>query len=131
MLYGYNSSNAFGTLVGATALAPYLVYLLTVIAYGAKRHRLETLPGAFNLGRFAVPVFVASFVWLVAALLALSLPSTFHQADYYVAGGLVLAALWWLFGLRPRIAKGTAGPALVRDVPAPNTGAGSASLPGR
>jgi len=131
MLYGYNSSNAFGTLVGATALAPYLVYLLTVIAYGAKRHRLETLPGAFNLGRFAVPVFVASFVWLVAALLALSLPSTFHQADYYVAGGLVLAALWWLFGLRPRIAKGTAGPALVRDAPAPNTGAGSASLPGR
>jgi len=57
MLYGYNSGNAFGTLVGATALAPYLVYLLTVIAYGAKRRRLETLPGAFNLGRFAVPVF--------------------------------------------------------------------------
>src|SRR3954449_7038519 len=26
MLYGYNSANAFGTLVGATALVPYLVY---------------------------------------------------------------------------------------------------------
>ncbi len=116
MLYGYNSGNAFGTLVGATALAPYLVYLLTVIAYGSKRHQLETLPGAFNLGRYAVPVFGASLVWLIAAVLALSLPSEFHKAVLYVVGGLVLATLWWLFGLRPRIAKGTAGPAVIRDV---------------
>lgn len=115
MLYGYNSGNAFGTLVGATALAPYIVYLLTVLAYGAKRRRLETLPGAFNLGRFAVPVFAAAMVWLVAAVLALSLPETFHQAVYYVVGGLVLATLWWVFVLRARFANGTAGTTMVRD----------------
>src|SRR3954468_10469505 len=109
MLYGYNSANAFGTLVGATALVPYLVYLLTVIAYGVKRRRLERLPGAFNLGRWAGPVFVASLVWLVAVALALSLPSEFHQADYYVLGGLALAALWYVFGLRRRLATGRAG----------------------
>ena len=118
MIYGYNSGNAFGTLVGATALVPYLVYLLTVIAYGAKRRQLETLPGAFHLGRWAVPVFAASLVWLVVVVLALALPATFHKADYYVAGGVVLAALWWAFGLRPRLANGTAGPALVRDAAA-------------
>jgi len=55
-------------------------------------------------------------VWLIAAVLALSLPSEFHKAVLYVVGGLVLATLWWLFGLRPRIAKGTAGPAVIRDV---------------
>ncbi len=131
MIYGYASGNAFGTLVAATALAPYLVYLLTVLAYGVKRRRLETLPGAFNLGRFAVPVFVAALVWLVAAVLALSLPSEFHQAVYYVAGGLVLAALWWLIVLRPRFANGTAGATMVRDAPAPHTTAGSAGPTGR
>ncbi|MBA2774726.1 MAG: amino acid permease [Nocardioidaceae bacterium] len=131
MVYGYNSGNAFGTLVGATALAPYLVYLLTVIAYGAKRRRLETLPGAFNLGRFAVPVFVAALVWLVAAVLALSLPSEFHKAVYYVVGGLVLATLWWLFALRPRIKKGAAGPMMVRDVAASDPSAESPSPTGR
>ncbi|MBA2698262.1 MAG: amino acid permease [Nocardioidaceae bacterium] len=124
MIYGYNSGNAFGTLVGATALAPYLVYLLTVIAYGAKRRRLETLPGAFNLGRFAVPVFAAALVWLVAAVLALSLPAPFHQAVYYVAGGLVLATLWWGLVLRPRFANGTAGATMVRDADGRDTPAG-------
>lgn len=113
MIYGYNSGNAFGTLVGATALAPYLVYLLTVIAYGAKRRRLEVLPGAFSLGRWAFPVFAAALVWLVFVVLALSLPAEFHKAVYYVAGGVVLAALWWLLVLRPRFAAGTAGPAVV------------------
>lgn len=131
MIYGYNSGNAFGTLVGATALAPYLVYLLTVIAYGAKRRRLETLSGAFNLGRFAVPVFAASLLWLVAAVLALSLPAEFHKAVYYVVGGLVLATLWWLFVLRPRFAQGTAGPAMVRDVAGRDTTAGAPSPTGR
>ncbi|MDQ6850900.1 MAG: amino acid permease [Actinomycetota bacterium] len=110
MIYGYTSTNAFPTLVGATALVPFLVYLLTVVAYGLKRRHLERLPGAFHLGRFAGPVFAASLVWLVAVVLALALPTPFHKADYYVAGGLVLAALWWLVGLRPRLARRTAGP---------------------
>lgn len=121
MIYGYNSGNAFGTLVGATALVPYLVYLLTVLAYGAKRRQLEALPGAFRLGRSAGPVFAACLVWLVAVVLALTLPEMFHKADYYVLGGLVLATLWWLFGLRPRLARGEAGPPAAVDESAPVT----------
>jgi amino acid transporter len=110
MVYGYNSENAFGTLVGATALVPFLVYLLTVVAYGLKRRRLERLPGAFHLGRAAGPVFVAALVWLVAVVLVLTLPEEFHSADWYVLGGLALAALWWAVGLRGRLARGEAGP---------------------
>jgi amino acid transporter len=110
MIYGYNSANAFGTLVGATALVPFLVYLLTVVAYGLKRRRLERLPGAFHLGRAAVPVFALSLVWLVAVVLVLTLPAEFHSADWYVLGGLALAALWWVVGLRGRLARGEAGP---------------------
>ena len=88
---------------------PFLVYLLTVVAYGLKRRQLERLPGAFHLGRAAGPVFVASVVWLVAVVLVLTLPEEFHSADWYVLGGLALAALWWVVGLRGRLARGEAG----------------------
>src|SRR3954467_1037147 len=83
MIYGYNASNAFGTLVGATALVPFVIYFLTVVAYGWKRRGLEAMPGAFSLGKWAGPVFVGAFVWLVVAILALSLPKDFHGADKY------------------------------------------------
>ena len=109
VVFGYNSANAFGTLVGATAVLPYLVYLLTVLAYGYKRRKLEAIPGTFHLGRFATVVLTASLVWLVAVILTLTLPQEFRQADYYVLGGLALATLWWVFGLRPRLARGEAG----------------------
>jgi amino acid transporter len=113
--FGYNSSNAFGTLVGATAVLPYLVYLLIVLAYGVRRRRLEAIDGAFHLGRFAGAVFGSSLVYLVAVILTLTLPQEFRSANYYVLGGLALAAVWWLVGLRPRLARGKAGaPALGR-----------------
>ncbi len=109
MLYGYNAGGtAFPTLVGATALVPFVVYFLTVVAYGIQRRNLEHMPGAFHLGRWAAPVFIASLIWLVVVLLALSLPNEFHKADYYVLGGLALATIWWLVGLRGRLSRGTA-----------------------
>ncbi|MGA5219754.1 amino acid permease [Streptomyces cinereoruber] len=109
LLFGHNSSNAFGTLVGATAVLPYLVYLLIVVAYGYRRRRLDAIDGAFDLGRFAGPVFCASLVYLVAVVLTLTLPDEFRSANHYVLGGLALAAVWWLVGLRPRLARGSAG----------------------
>jgi amino acid transporter len=115
MIYGYNASNAFGTLVGATALVPFVVYFLTVIAYGYKRRGLERLPGAFHLGRYATPVFIGALAWLVIAILALSLPSEFHGADKYVGGGIVLAAIWWAVGLLPRLKRHTAGVVVIPE----------------
>jgi amino acid transporter len=108
--YGYVNGNAFGTLVGATALIPYLVYLLTVLGYGTRRHRLDRLPGAFHLGRWAVPVFVAALVWLLAAVAALVLPAEFRNAVWVTVGGLVLAGIWYVVGLHGRLRRGEAGP---------------------
>jgi hypothetical protein len=79
-----------------------------VVAYGIQRRNLAHMPGAFHLGRWAGPVFVAAVVWLVVVVLALSLPNEFHKADYYVLGGLALAAVWWAVGLRLRLRRGTA-----------------------
>ena len=115
MIYGYNASNTFGTLVGATALVPFVVYFLTVVAYGYKRRGLERMPGAFNLGRYATPVFVGALGWLVVAILALALPKDFHGADKYVFYGIVLAALWWAAGLYPRLRRQTAGVVVIPE----------------
>jgi len=109
MFYGYANGNAFGTLVGAATLLPYLVYLLTVVAYGLRRRQMAALPEAFSLGRWATPVFVAALVWLVAVLLALILPSEFRNATYVALGVLAVAGLWYVVGLHRRLARGEAG----------------------
>jgi len=55
MIYGYFQTSAFGTLVGATAIIPYIIYFLITLAYAFKRRTLDSLPGAFSLGRWAWP----------------------------------------------------------------------------
>ena len=115
MTYGYLNGNAFGTLVGATALVPYVVYFLTVLAYGARRHRLDRLPGAFHLGQWAMPVFVLAVIWLLTALAALILPAAFRDAVWVTVGGLALAGVWYVIGLRGRLRDGTAGPPRLPD----------------
>ena len=37
MIYGYFQTSAFGTLVGATAIIPYIIYFLITLAYAIKR----------------------------------------------------------------------------------------------
>jgi len=87
--YGYASGDAFGTLVAATALVPFLVYLLIIVA--ALRSGGDD-PDS-SPWRRAVPW--AALVWVIAAILALALPDRSREADYYVLGGLLLATLWW------------------------------------
>ena len=109
MLWGFFQADAFATLIGATSLAPYLVYLLIVVAYIIRRRTLAQVEGGFNLGRFGVPLMCFGLVWIVCAVLTLSLPTPFHGAVKVVAGGAVLAALWYFIVLRRRIAAGEAG----------------------
>jgi amino acid transporter len=109
MIYGYNQSNTFATLIGATSIAPYIVYLLIVISYMNKRKQLAAVHGGFNLGRWGTPLMVVGLFWIVAALVILVFPQIFHGADRVVGGGLIIALLWWIFVLRARIAGGKAG----------------------
>ncbi len=126
MFYGYLNGNAFGTLVGATALIPYIVYFLTVVAYGLRRRRMDKLSDAFHLGRWATPVFVVALVWLVGVLAALILPSEFRNATYVALGGLALAGLWYVVGLHWRLRSGSAGAKTLAETSA---AAGSGSRP--
>lgn len=115
MVYGFLQTDSFTTLVGATSIAPYLVYLLIVGSYMRRRPTLAAAPGAFNLGRWGVPLMIVGLVWIVTALLILTIPADFHGAVKVVAGATVLAVLWHVLVLRGRIKRDEAGVAKFED----------------
>ena len=114
--YGYLQTSAFGTLVGATAIIPYIIYFLITIAYAVKRRKLDDIPGAFSLGRWAWPVIIFVLAYTVVIMITLSLPSTFHGSDRVLLYGAGLAALWYFAALLWRLRAGTAGVRPVEDL---------------
>ena len=110
LAYGSLDGDAFTVLVGATALVPYLVYLLTLGGYLARRKRLLALgEGGFRLGGWAMPVAGLAMLWLVAVVASLTVPEAFRAADYVVLAALALAGVWYVAVLRRRLRDGTAG----------------------
>jgi amino acid transporter len=107
--YGYLQASAFATLVGATAIIPYIIYFLITAAYAFKRRQLDSLPGLFSLGRWAWPVIIFVLVYSALIIFVLSVPAPFHSADKVVAYGAGLALLWYVAGLVWRLRRGTAG----------------------
>jgi amino acid transporter len=107
--YGYLQASAFATLVGATALIPYIIYFLITAGYAYKRRTLDSIPGAFSLGRWAWPVIVFVLVYTALILVVLSVPGPFHSADKVVAYGAGVAAVWYFGALLWRLRRGTAG----------------------
>jgi amino acid transporter len=116
MIYGYFQTSAFGTLVGATAIIPYIIYFLITLAYAIKRRTTDSIPGAFTLGRWAWPVIGFVLAYTVLIMVVLSFPAPFHGSDKVLGYGLALAALWYFGGLVWRLRKGTAGVKPVEDL---------------
>jgi amino acid transporter len=116
MIYGYFQTSSFGTLVGATAIIPYIIYFLITVAYAVKRRTTDSLPGAFSLGRWAWPVIGFVLVYTVVIMVALSFPAPFHGSDKMLGYALVLATLWYFGGLLRRLRNGTAGVKPISDL---------------
>jgi amino acid transporter len=116
MIYGYFQASAFGTLVGATAIIPYIIYFLITVAYAVKRRAADSIPGAFTLGRWAWPVIGFVLAYTVLIMVVLSFPAPFHGSDKMLGYALALAALWYFGGLLWRLRKGTAGVKPVSDL---------------
>ena len=81
---------------------------LTMLAYVMRRHRMDKLPEAFDLGVWARPVMYAALAWTLIALAALMIPKDFWRADIIVVIVLVVAAGWYFVVLRGRLARGEA-----------------------
>ena len=109
MVYGYFQTSAYGTLVGATAIIPYIIYFLITVAYAYKRRVTEAVHGDFNLGAWAVPVIAFVIIYTAAIMLALSAPSIFHGSDKFLGYGAIVAVLWYVAVLHWRIKNGQAG----------------------
>jgi amino acid transporter len=109
MIYGYNQPSAFATLVGATAIIPYIIYFLITLGYAIKRRTLDSIPGVFSLGRWAWPVIGFVLAYSVLIMFVLAVPAPFHAADKVVGYGFGLALLWYVAVLFWRLRRGDAG----------------------
>src|SRR5215813_11616288 len=87
MWYGYLQTSAFLTLVGATAIIPYIIYFLITVAYAVRRRTTDSIPGAFTLGRWAWPVIGFVLGYTVLIMFVLSVPSPFHASDKFIGYG--------------------------------------------
>ncbi len=117
MIYGYFQTSAFGTLVGATAIIPYIIYFLITLAYAIKRRTTDSIPGAFTLGRWAWPVIGFVLAYTRAdhggAVLPRAVPRRRQGAGLRPGRW---PPLWYFGGLLWRLRKGTAGVRPVEDL---------------
>ncbi len=109
MIYGYFQASAFGTLVGATAIIPYIIYFLITLAYALKRRQLDSIPGLFSLGKWAWPVIIVVLLYTALIMVILSVPAAFHGSDKFLVYGFVVAVAWYFGAVFWRLRKGTAG----------------------
>ncbi len=107
--YGYLQTSAFLTLVGATAVIPYIIYFLITAGYAYKRRTLDSIPGVFSLGQWAWPVIIFVLVYSAVIISVLSAPGPFHSSDKVVLYGAGVALLWYVCALVWRLRRGTAG----------------------
>jgi amino acid transporter len=114
--YGYLQASAFATLVGATAIIPYIIYFLITGGYAWKRRTLDSIPGAFSLGRWAWPVIIFVLAYSALIIVVLSVPAPFHSSDKVVAYGAGLALLWYVCALFWRLRRGNAGVKPIEDL---------------
>jgi amino acid transporter len=116
LFYGYLQTSAFLTLVGATAIIPYIIYFLITAGYAYKRRTLDSIPGVFSLGRWAWPVIVFVLVYSALIMFVLSVPGPFHSSDKVLGYGAAIAVLWYVCALVWRLRRGTAGVKPLEDL---------------
>ncbi|WP_051989767.1 APC family permease [Gordonia soli] len=81
-------------LITSGTLFPAITYGLIVVLYLVVRRRLDTTTGAFDLGRWEVPVAVAALIWTVAAVTVLLAPASARVPLIIVVGLIGLGAIY-------------------------------------
>jgi amino acid transporter len=83
-------------LITASTILPAIIYGLMISLYLAVRRRLARQKGAFDLGRFELPVAICALVWSVISLFVLVTPATAVVPALIVVGLLVAGGLFLL-----------------------------------
>jgi amino acid transporter len=77
-------------------------YAMTIILYLVVRRKLARKDGAFNLGRFEVPVAAIALIWVLFAMFAVIASATTIVPLIIVAGILGAGALYFAYMLKQR-----------------------------
>ncbi len=80
--------------VTASTILPAVTYGSTIVLYLTVRSRLSRKRGAFDLGRFELPVAVCALVWTLIALFVLVTPKEALVSVVIVVGLLLLGGLF-------------------------------------
>jgi amino acid transporter len=83
-------------LIIATTILPAIIYGGTIILYLVVRKRLDRREGAFNLGRFELPIAISALLWVGCALFVLMVPGEALVPDLIVVGLIVAGGLFFL-----------------------------------
>ncbi|MFF0190896.1 APC family permease [Streptomyces sp. NPDC005244] len=83
-------------LITASTILPALTYGLTIVLYLAVRRRLDRKKGAFNLGRFELPVAICALVWSAVSLFVLVAPAEALVPVLIVVGLILTGGLFFL-----------------------------------
>jgi amino acid transporter len=86
-------------LIIASTILPAVIYGATIVLYLVVRKRLGRREGAFNLGRFELPIAISALLWVVCALFVLTVPGEARLPDLIVVGLAAAGAVFFL-GLR-------------------------------
>ncbi|MFD7938304.1 APC family permease [Streptomyces sp. NPDC059755] len=87
-------------LVTASTILPAIAYGSTIVLYLAVRGRLSRRKGAFDLGRFELPVAICALVWTLVALFVLVAPREAFVSVVIVVGLLLLGGLFFVVMLK-------------------------------
>ncbi|MEU0397603.1 amino acid permease [Streptomyces sp. NPDC006208] len=83
-------------LITAGTILPAITYGSTIVLYLAVRGRLDRKKGAFDLGRFELPVAICALVWTLVALFVLVAPREALVSVVIVVGLLLVGGLFFL-----------------------------------
>ncbi|MEW2087156.1 amino acid permease [Streptomyces sp. NPDC005283] len=83
-------------LITASTILPAIIYGATIVLYLAVRRRLDRKKGAFDLGRFELPVAICALVWSVISLFVLVAPAEALVPVLIVVGLLLAGGLFFL-----------------------------------
>jgi amino acid transporter len=88
--------DALYQLITASTILPIFLYTATVILYLAVRAKLGRKEGAFDLGRFELPVAIVALIWLALAMFVLVTPNEAIVPVMIVVGLMLVGSLFFL-----------------------------------
>jgi amino acid transporter len=84
-------------LITASTILPAITYGATIVLYLSVRKRFDRREGAFDLGRFELPVAIGALVWSIVVIVVLVSPAAAVVPVVIVVGLLIAGGLYLLF----------------------------------